>query len=67
MRYGEGLYHYDVNSLYPYAIYKPIKLKFESYIEGSQIDLNNFFGFCEVKVKAPDSIKIPLLPFKHDG
>ena len=67
MRYGEGLYHYDVNSLYPHAMTKPMPLKFIRYIEGSEIDLNNFFGFCEVKVKAPDNIKIPLLPFKLEG
>lgn len=31
------------------------------------INLMNFFGFCEVEVTCPDSIKRPVLPVKYKG
>lgn len=30
-------------------------------------DLNDFWGFCLAEIYCPKNIKIPLLPFKHEG
>lgn len=59
-------YHYDINSLYPYVM-KEFEYPIGSgvFISSSDIDLNSFFGFLEVEVHCPASIKIPLLP-KYD-
>lgn len=69
---GEG-YYYDVNSLYPTAMCKPmpvgiptpVNLSVNEFLEG------NFFGFIEVIVQAPP-INTPggylgLLPLKYQG
>jgi hypothetical protein len=31
-----------------------------------KFDLNNFFGFCYVKVECPQNIKNTLLPYKNE-
>ncbi|KAH8901783.1 hypothetical protein BR93DRAFT_888739 [Coniochaeta sp. PMI_546] len=31
------------------------------------IDLDNFFGYCEVEIECPPNCKYPLLPVKHEG
>ena len=62
---GENLYYYDVNSLYPYAMLNPMPLKIIKFHHDlSNVDLNNFFGFCLVKATCPIDIPIPLLPFR---
>lgn len=33
----------------------------------SIVDFESFFGFVECNVETPDSVKIPILPFKHMG
>jgi hypothetical protein len=68
---GEKIYRYDVNSLYPSAMQKfnmPVgnPAFFEGDISligpGSGYNLmNKLFGFFEVEVEAPKSMKIPLL------
>jgi DNA polymerase type B, organellar and viral len=66
--YVENAHYYDVNSLYPYAMKNlmPFKIiKFHNNL--SNIKLNDFFGYCLVKVTTPKDIEYPLLPFKHDG
>lgn len=66
--YGENLHYYDVNSLYPYAMLKPMPLKLlKIHVNMTGIDLENFFGFIECEVHAPDSIKVPILTLKHMG
>lgn len=69
---GEGFY-YDVNSLYPTAMCKPmpvgtptlVHLTISEFLEG------NFFGFLEVTVEAPlfntRAGYIGLLALKHRG
>ena len=63
--YGKDLFYYDVNSLYPYAMTKPMpggKPVWHGNLECS--DLENLFGFVTAKVTCPDHLKVPLLPYK---
>lgn len=64
--YGENLFYYDVNSLYPYI------MKSYPMPEGVPVwhnnledaDLDNLFGFIEAYVVCPSSIEHPFLPYK---
>lgn len=69
--YGENLYYYDVNSLYPFIMKEyqmpggiPVR---HSNLESMELD--SMFGFLEVYVECPNSIKKPFLPYrnKKDG
>ena len=54
--YGKGLFYYDVNSLYPYAMTNPMpggKPVWHGKLKGC--DLEQLFGFVEAKVTCPDS------------
>ena len=66
---AENIYYYDVNSLYPFAMLKP--MPFELIRKFKVIDktfnLDNFFGYLKVEVNVPKDIKIPLLPCKYEG
>jgi hypothetical protein len=62
-RYGENLYHYDVNSLYPAAMLNDMPLNYVKFHNNIK-DLNNFFGFCLAKIECPLDIKIPILPYR---
>jgi hypothetical protein len=67
--YGENLFYYDVNSLYPFSMCNDMPHKiidFHNYKVINKIGLNNFFGFALVEVTCPKGIKIPLLPY-NDG
>jgi hypothetical protein len=59
-------YHYDINSLYPFVM-KEFEYPIGKgvFTKRCHIDLNTFFGFLEVEVFCPSSIKIPLLT-KYD-
>jgi len=69
--YGENLYYYDVNSLYPYAMLKPMPLNLikthKNMTNFSKEMFTNFFGFVRCRVTTPDNILKPILPFKHQG
>ena len=71
--YGENLHYYDVNSLYPFAMLKPMPLELKKVhvnMNGwSIVDFESFFGFVECNVETPpgENIKIPILPFKYKG
>jgi hypothetical protein len=59
-------YHYDINSLYPYVMKEfnyPVGKGI--FVKNDEINLDTFFGFLEVEVYCPPSIKIPLLT-KYD-
>lgn len=65
--HAKNLHYYDVNSLYPYSMCKPIPHKISYYINDmSEIDLNNFFGFCKAKITCSKNISRPVLPYKLD-
>nr|YP_010462023.1 DNA polymerase [Hericium erinaceus]UUF93977.1 DNA polymerase [Hericium erinaceus] len=65
--YGEKLYYYDVNSLYPYAMCNDIPLKFVKTTNNENSLNNNVFGFVEVKVHCPISVTRPFLPVKYNN
>lgn len=65
--YGENIYRYDVNSLYPYIMKNRVMpVGKPTYFEGdiSQFK-NNPFGIFEVEVTAPDNLEVPILQFRH--
>jgi hypothetical protein len=64
--YMKNGYHYDINSLYPYVM-KEFKYPVGKgvFIKSNEINLDTFFGFLEVELHCPVSIKIPLLT-KYD-
>jgi DNA polymerase type B, organellar and viral len=64
---GKNLHYYDVNSLYSYAMLNPMPLDFIQKYEGSDINLDSFFGFLEVEVTTPQNITKPILPVKYEG
>ena len=64
--YGEDLYYYDVNSLYPFVMKEfpmpggvPV---WHRNLEGK--DLDSIFGFIEAYVVCPKTIKRPFLPYR---
>jgi DNA polymerase type B, organellar and viral len=71
---GENLYYYDVNSLYPFAMMKPMPFElirkftvFPCQGTGENINLDKFFGYLKVEVTCPKNIKTPILPCKYNG
>ena len=67
--YGKNLYYYDVNSLYPFAMCKP--MPFEIIKEYKDMDLNltidsPLFGFFEADCIIPKTDR-PALPYKFEG
>jgi len=67
--YGENLHYYDVNSLYPYAMLKPMphNLKYTKLIDLTKRSLASFFGFALVEVNCPLNMLRPVLPFHKEG
>lgn len=65
--YGEDLYYYDVNSLYPFVM-KCFPMPggvpvWHGNLEG--MDLDSMFGFIEAYVVCPKTIKKPFLPYRE--
>ena len=66
--YGEDLYYYDVNSLYPFVMKEfpmpggvPV---WHGNLDGQ--DLDSMFGFIEAYVVCPKTIKKPFLPYRDN-
>ena len=69
--YGENLYYYDVNSLYPFAMLNDMPLdiiKRYTQEETKHIKLAEFFGFLKVRVNSTPNSKLinPMLPVKYN-
>jgi hypothetical protein len=65
-----NLFYYDVNSLYPFAMCKPMPIELIRKFKLSDhngFNLDNFFGFLRVEVTCPKNIKVPVLPCKFNG
>ena len=60
---GKNLYHSDVNSLYPWAMKKPMPGKFIK-AQYRDINIDLFFGFILAQVIIPKKVKIPYAPVK---
>lgn len=66
--YGRNLKYYDVNSLYPFAMCKPMPFEIiKEHKDMTNIPLESFFGFCLAEIKTPKDINIPLLPYRYQG
>jgi hypothetical protein len=61
--YGENLYYYDVNSLYPYIMKTfPMPPVWHGNFEDQE--LSNLYGFIEAYVECPTTINRPFLPYR---
>jgi len=63
--YGENLYWYDVNSLYPFSMLKDIPIGIA--IKSTDPNLDNYFGYCYVTVDIPENENNNLLPFRDEN
>lgn len=61
----EKLYCYDVNSLYPFSMLNPLPVGNIGISNNTNLD--SIFGFCYAKIKTPDNIFFPVLPYKLDN
>jgi len=57
-------YIYDVNSLYPAQMCKPMPVG--PPVVSSDTNLDNYFGVVYAKIKTPMDIKCPPLPYRCD-
>ncbi len=68
-KYGEDLYHYDVNSLYPYCYTeKPIPIGKVSHTgKNFPLDDTGFGGVVKINAKVPEYAcnGIPVLPYRY--
>lgn len=64
--YGENLYHYDINSMYAWAMTNSLPVGNINIIDNNAFDLNNFKGFVKCTVYAPYHF-IPFLSIRHGG
>lgn len=65
--YAKNCHYYDIVSLYPYAMCKPMPLNLQETLTGKDLenfDLENFFGFIELELECPKSVNRPVLPLK---
>jgi DNA polymerase type B, organellar and viral len=57
--------YYDINSLYPFAMLKPMPNQLRQIHKNmNNINLNDFFGFIKCEIITPDNILKPILPYK---
>jgi DNA polymerase elongation subunit (family B) len=66
--YGEDLYYYDVNSLYPSAMARnSMPIGKPTWVGNlSNHNLEDIYGFVEAFVHCPKSMNKPLLPYRQE-
>lgn len=64
--YGENIYAYDMNSMYPYVMCK-YDMPIGKYIKitNNEWDKEGYLGYGKFKVKCP-SLYLPVLPYRAD-
>lgn len=63
----KNVHYYDVNSLYPYAMLKPMPHQLvQKHEDLSNFQLENFFGFALAKVTCPQNMLRPVLPYSSN-
>jgi len=73
MNFKRGLFDksisYDVNSLYPTVMCKPLPdpNSYKYYETGTLYNISKYMGVSHVKVTAPKNMYIPILPYKQNG
>ncbi|XP_050217580.1 DNA polymerase-like [Mercurialis annua] len=67
--YGENLYYYDVNSLYPFIMKSyPIPCAIPVWKKNlKSVGLDSLFGFIDACVVCPTNISCPFLPYKDQS
>ena len=68
--YGENLYYYDVNSLYPYVMLKPLPIKYMSTLNNlteSDLIKHDYFGFAVCEIIISDNEVKPQVPVRNGG
>ncbi len=55
-------YYYDVNSLYPLVMKRPMPVGDPVYVINPVLD--DFYGFCEAEVDVPAHLDVPFLSYK---
>uniref|UniRef100_A0A5K1CAA5 DNA-directed DNA polymerase n=1 Tax=Nymphaea colorata TaxID=210225 RepID=A0A5K1CAA5_9MAGN len=67
--YGENLYYYDVNSLYPHIMKSyPMPCGIPVWKDNlERVGLDSLFGFIEAYVICPTNISRPFLPYKDQS
>lgn len=65
--YAKDLHYYDVNSLYPFVMCKPMPFNLIKSYRGGDFDFDKFFGFLRVDIYCPDTLDRPVLPFRKEG
>jgi len=66
---GNNLYYYDVNSLYPYAMLKPLPIQYIKTIENLSMEefiKNDYFGFVDCIITIDKNIDKPRVPVRQD-
>jgi hypothetical protein len=63
--YGENLYYYDANSLYPFVMKNNLFPIGDFIYSEGKISLDSIFGIVYARVTAPKHLKIPILLVKN--
>jgi len=66
--YGENLYHYDINSLYPTSMFRfDMPIGNIKQFTGNILDImDNPFGFFKCKIIAPKFLENPILQIRYN-
>lgn len=66
--YGENLYHYDINSLYPTSMFRfDMPIGNIKQFTGNILDImDNPFGFFKCKITSPEFLNNPILQIRYN-
>ncbi len=58
-------YYYDINSMYPFCMLKDMPVG--DPIASNDTNLEKYFGYCYAIITPPESLSVPLLPYRSDN